>query len=132
MSNPAKNHLAWFRFADADLLNADNNVNSQTLPWTTVLFHAHQVIEKYLNVYLVARNEVPDKTHDLVPLSSKLHSSAPELAAYGAQLHVLTQLYIQARYPHVHEIPQEEAEQALALERAIRALILRKVQPLNG
>ena len=39
---------AWVSKAENDLLNVQNNLQAQKVPWDTVCFHCQQAAEKYL------------------------------------------------------------------------------------
>jgi HEPN domain-containing protein len=43
----------WVRKADNDLLDADNNLRSERIPFDTVCFHCQQAAEKCLKAALV-------------------------------------------------------------------------------
>ena len=43
----------WLAKAKNDLLNADNNLRSEIIPYDTVCFHCQQAAEKILKAYLV-------------------------------------------------------------------------------
>jgi HEPN domain-containing protein len=58
----------WMQKAANDLLNVENNLASDSVPWDTVCFHAQQAAEKLLKALLVARGEVVPRTHDLSAL----------------------------------------------------------------
>ena len=45
----------WLAKASNDLLNIDNNLRSQAIPWDTVCFHAQQAAEKLLKAWRAAR-----------------------------------------------------------------------------
>ncbi len=40
MSSHKSNYIAWLAKADNDLLNIDNNLAAEHVPWDTVCFHA--------------------------------------------------------------------------------------------
>ena len=42
----------WVAKADNDLLDADNNLKSEKIPYDTVCFHCQQAAEKILKAYL--------------------------------------------------------------------------------
>ena len=44
----------WLAKANSDLLNVDNNLRSQSIPYDTVCFHCQQAAEKLLKAYLRA------------------------------------------------------------------------------
>lgn len=59
MSSRRSNYVAWLAKADNDLLNIDNNLAAEQVPWDTVCFHAQQVAEKVLKAYLVYHGQRP-------------------------------------------------------------------------
>ena len=71
MSSRRSNYIAWLAKADNDLLNIDNNLAAEHVPWDTVCFHAQQVAEKVLKAYLVYHGQRPTRTHDLVALLAR-------------------------------------------------------------
>jgi len=58
----------WLAKAENDLLNADNNLQAESIPYDTVCFHCQQAAEKLLKAYLVDRGVQPPFTHDLLLL----------------------------------------------------------------
>ncbi len=56
----------WVQKAEADLLNADNNLNSENIPYDTVCFHCQQAAEKFLKAYLIANGRNYPLSHDLL------------------------------------------------------------------
>jgi len=42
MSSLESNVSAWLRKAEHDLLNIENNLAANDIPWDTVCFHAHR------------------------------------------------------------------------------------------
>ena len=44
----------WLTKADNDLLNADNNLASENIPFDTVCFHCQQAAEKFLKAYSIS------------------------------------------------------------------------------
>lgn len=72
----------WLAKARNDLLNADNNLNSEEIPFDTVCFHCQQAAEKFLKAYLVGNGQVYPTTHDLFLVLEKilpLNSEAEKL-----------------------------------------------------
>ncbi len=68
MSAPEPNYRSWLAKAENDLLNIENNMRGNRVPWDTVCFHAQQAAEKLLKAFLVFHETVPPRTHDLVAL----------------------------------------------------------------
>ena len=61
----------WLGKARNDLLNADNNLKAQDVPYDTVCFHCQQAAEKLLKAYLAANGTSPPVTHDLLLILEK-------------------------------------------------------------
>ena len=64
--------------ASNDLLNADNNLYSEKIPYDTVCFHCQQAAEKLLKAYLACIGQSPPVTHDLLFLLERILPSSPE------------------------------------------------------
>ena len=62
----------WLAKAGNDLLNADNNLNSEKVPYDTVCFHCQQAAEKILKAYLVGNGREFPFSHDLFLIMEKI------------------------------------------------------------
>ncbi len=67
MSNEGGYRL-WLSKAANDLLNVENNLASEHVPWDTVCFHSQQAAEKMLKACLVFYRQPAPRSHDLVAL----------------------------------------------------------------
>ena len=56
----------WLIKGRNDLLNADNNLKSEEVPFDTVCFHCQPAADKFLKVYLVGNGTSYPITHDLI------------------------------------------------------------------
>jgi len=98
----------WLAKAQNDLLNADNNLQSENIPYDTVCFHCQQATEKFLKSYLVAKTRIPPHTHDLLLLLEEilpLNNEAENLREYLA---ILMPYAVEIRYPDDWFMPTEE------------------------
>ena len=68
MSEEIEVSKQWIAKARNDLLNADNNLKAEEIPFDTVCFHCQQAAEKFLKAYLVANGISYPITHDLALL----------------------------------------------------------------
>jgi HEPN domain-containing protein len=86
----------WIKTADEDLAAADTMFITGKYNWC--LFIGHLVLEKTLKAHFVlANNDVPPKTHDLVRLSKKTN-----LVLTEEQIDILERVNsfnMEARYP---------------------------------
>ena len=62
----------WVNKAKSDLLNADNNLAAQQVPYDTVCFHCQQAAEKLLKGFLVAHGIEYPITHNLFAILEKV------------------------------------------------------------
>jgi HEPN domain-containing protein len=98
----------WLAKAQNDLLNADNNLQSENIPYDTVCFHCQQATEKFLKSYLMAKTRIPPHTHDLLLLLEEilpLNNEAENLREYLA---ILMPYAVEIRYPDDWFMPTEE------------------------
>jgi HEPN domain-containing protein len=125
MSGPPSPHPhnapAWIAKADNDLLAADSIVAGATVPWDTVCFHAQQAAEKSLKALLVARGEVPPRTHDLTGLLNRAIPYEPSLSSLAADATMLTSYAVEVRYPDsLVSFTEADGRRALDAGRRIR------------
>lgn len=103
----------WAQKAKNDLLNADNNLQSQQIPTDTVCFHCQQAAEKLLKAFLTAHNHVPPHTHDLLLLLSKILPIKPEAENLRDPLAILIPFAVEIRYPDDGFMPSiDDAKEA--------------------
>ncbi len=125
MSSAESNFSAWLRKADHDLLNIENNLAAQDIPWDTVCFHAQQVAEKVLKAFLVHRGRELSKTHDLIALLAQCGGIDRTLSDLEADCRKLTSYGIAARYPDdLFEPDEPEGRELVSAARRLRARIL--------
>lgn len=80
MSGADTTYRDWLRSGKEDRLNIANNLDAESIPWTTVCFHSQQAAEKYLKALLVFHRRVPPRIHDLVALLTQCVELDAELA----------------------------------------------------
>ena len=118
----------WLAKARNDLLNADNNLQSEKIPLDTVYFHCQQAAEKLLKAYLVGNGQNHPYTHDLLLLLEQILPLNDKAEQLRDALAILIPYAVEIRYPDDWYMPTEEdakeARQAAAhvlswLERAL-------------
>lgn len=114
----------WLAKADNNLLNIENNLAAELIPWDTVCFHAQQVGEKTLKAFLVLNGEQPPRTHDLVALLAKANSYAPGLADLEDDCRRLTYFSVSSRYPDPYEPTEEEGRSPAAAAKRVRTRVV--------
>jgi HEPN domain-containing protein len=119
----------WLRKADNDLLNIENNLRADDVPWDTICFHAQQAAEKALKAVLVESGINPPRTHDLVTLLTRCVPLQPELAALEADCVELTVYGVASRYPDAVIDPGAEDGRAMAAAaRRVREVVGRLLE----
>ncbi len=122
---PESNYRAWLRKAEHDLLNIENNLAAERVPWDTVCYHAQQAAEKVLKALLVYHHEAPPRTHDLVALLTRCVPFAPDLADLEADCRNLTAFAVGSRYPDdLFEPTGDDARAMTKAARRVRTRIL--------
>ena len=120
-----KDYERWFRKAENDLLNIINNLKADEIPADTLCFHAQQAAEKYLKAYLVSKNIVFPKTHDLELLVRTAEKSNPVFKAILKTAIGLIDYGITPRYPDlIYEPTVDDAEKTLADANTIKQFVL--------
>jgi HEPN domain-containing protein len=123
MSAPERDPHEWLLRAQSDLLNIDNNLNSGTIPWDTVVFHAQQVCEKLLKALLVQKGSIPPRSHDLVLLLNM----CPEVTARDTSLLQemdKLMLLFGSRYPDTKWPSEGEGRNSVAIARKAANIIV--------
>ncbi|MEJ5226915.1 HEPN domain-containing protein [Thermodesulfovibrio sp.] len=130
MKNPKEEIvLRWFKKAENDIKNIENNLKSEDFPTDTVCFHAQQAVEKFFKGALVYFQRDISKTHDLVRLLSEIVDLIPELKEFEEDLERLTEFSVEVRYPDTfYEPTLEEAKYSYEIATKIREIILNKVK----
>jgi HEPN domain-containing protein len=121
---PETNYRAWLAKAEEDLLNIQNNLGADRVPWGTVCFHAQQAGEKVLKAFLVYHRMKPKKTHDLVILLTACTDIAPELDDLEQDCENLSFYAVDTRYPGLHAPGEEEGRALTDAAHRIRRRVL--------
>lgn len=78
-------------------------------------FHLQQAIEKFLKAYLLSKGWGLEKTHDLVKFINYAIRYNPKFEPFVGLCEIVTEYYIEERYPFVikSELTKEEIEDNL-------------------
>lgn len=125
-ANPAE----WLRHARSNLAVAQGGHGLPDVLFESLCFEAHQAAEKAIKAILVSVQRPFPKTHSLVQLFDMVESAGIDVPGDIRESDVLTEYSVEARYPSLEEVTQEEYEWVLvAAEKVVRwaeGLILRK------
>jgi HEPN domain-containing protein len=89
----------WFDKAKSDLLNADNNLAADRVPYDTVCFHCQQAAEKLLKGFLVAQGCQYPITHNLFVILDKVVEYDGFAESLRETLALLNPYAVEVRYP---------------------------------
>jgi HEPN domain-containing protein len=132
MKGRETNYLAWIEKAEHDLLDIENNLAAERVPWDTVCFHAQQAAEKLLKAFLVHHGSIPAKTHSLVFLLRSCAKLDDDLAPLEGDCRRLERYGSRSRYPSDSYEPEEEdARENIEAARRVRSAILERL-PAGG
>ncbi|MFQ5640166.1 MAG: HEPN domain-containing protein [bacterium] len=98
----------WLAKARNDLLDADNNLKAEEIPFDTVCFHCQQAAEKLLKAYLVGKEQSYPITHDLFLILEKILPINPQAEQLRDALAVLMPYAVEIRYPDDWFMPSEQ------------------------
>ncbi len=108
MSDNLEMARQWLAKAKNDLLNADNNLKSEIIPFDTVCFHCQQAAEKLLKAYLVGNGKEYPFTHDLFMILEKVLPLNTDAEALRDSLSILIPYAVEVRYPDDWYMPSDE------------------------
>ena len=98
----------WVAKAANDLLNADNNLKSEIIPFDTVCFHCQQAAEKFLKAFLVGKGQPYPITHDLLLILEKILPLNGDAENLRDTLAILMPYAVEIRYPDDWYMPSKE------------------------
>jgi HEPN domain-containing protein len=129
MSEAEPLYRAWLAKADNDILNIQNNLAAERVPWDTVCFHAQQAAEKTLKAVLLFHELPASRTHDLVILLMECVAVQPSLSDLEPDCQMFVPFAVEVRYPG--DLPEPEEQDAHELVAAMER-IRERVLPLFG
>jgi HEPN domain-containing protein len=112
------NWQSWIEFAEENFQVALEN---QETRGSTAVMLAHQAVEKYLKAVLIARGELPERSHDLVLLLRTIEPNPTEELTKAAR--DLNYFLPRARYPNErYKLDAEAVSNAIQYAKLFRAL----------
>lgn len=98
----------WLAKARNDLLNVDNNLKAQEVPFDTVCFHCQQAAEKLLKAYLAGNRQSYPVTHDLFLILEKILPLRGDAEQLRDALAILMPYAVEIRYPDDWFMPSDQ------------------------
>jgi HEPN domain-containing protein len=103
----------WFKFADDDIDTVLLLKEMRPQHFEIICYHCEQAVEKYLKGFLVSRDQMPPKTHDLTNLCNLCLEYDSNFTNLLSQCSYLKQFGVQPRYPKELNITAVSVEQAI-------------------
>jgi len=103
----------WFRFADADVDTVLLLKEMRPQHREIICYHCEQAVEKYLKGFLVSKNQMPPKTHDLTYLCNLCSELDGSFSGLLPNCNYLTDFGVQPRYPKEMDISDANVERAV-------------------
>lgn len=124
----------WLAKARNDLLNVDNNLHAEKVPYDTVCFHCQQAAEKLLKAFLSGKNQALPITHDLFLILEKIVLFDPTADKLRDSLAILMPYAVEIRYPDDWFMPSEQdaREAREAAEKVLVWLVTALPEILQG
>lgn len=94
----------WITQAEEDLLWAEASLREKV--WRGACFAAQQAAEKALKAFLLSKNELSPKIHDLVVLNQKCIDLDQGFKNLEEACNILSPYYISSRYPDVSQFEE--------------------------
>jgi len=118
----------WYQIAGEDFYTAQIMNNQVRKPIEIICYHCAQSIEKYLKGYLVYRETIPPKTHDLTLLLDLCVEFDNFFDAVRMECSVINRYSNEIRYPYRIEINQTDVDYSIkAVERVMKLEPIKKV-----
>jgi phosphoglycerate kinase len=118
----------WLEKAEHGLLAAQVLMTRHPEMTDVAGFHCQQAVEKYLKAFLVYKNELFEKTHDLSELLATCGRHETAFAALWDRVVPLTALAVRFRYPGPGDPSPDQIKTAFAAVLETRDLVARLVQ----
>ncbi|GHV93822.1 HEPN domain-containing protein [Spirochaetia bacterium] len=103
----------WFKFADDDIDTVLLLKEMRPQHYEIICYHCEQAAEKYLKGFLISKEQMPPKTHDLANLCNLCAEQLSDFSGILPQCSYLTQFGVQPRYPKELEITNANVDQAI-------------------
>ena len=129
MSDAEALYPAWLAKAENDVLNIENNLAAERVPWDTVCFHAQEAVEKMLKALLLFHGLPVSRTHDLVVLLTECVAVEPSIADLEVDCQTFAPFAVPVHYPgDLPEPGEHDARDLIAAMKRVRARVLPLIQ----
>jgi len=110
----------WFKFADGDIDTVLLLKEMRPQHREIICYHCQQAVEKYLKGFLVSKEQMPPKIHDLTILYNLCLEYDSNFSSLLLNCNYLTDFSVQPRYPKEMNISDENVEKAVRYALEVR------------
>jgi HEPN domain-containing protein len=103
----------WIQLADEDLYSAKILNDATRKPFEIICYHCAQAIEKYLKAFLVYKDIIPEKTHNLRYLNDLCIEIDKEFQNVTILCDYINRFSNEIRYPHKFEVNESDVNYSL-------------------
>jgi HEPN domain-containing protein len=111
----------WMEIADNDFDSAILLHESARKHYEIICYHCAQAVEKYIKGYLISKDIVPQKTHDLRFLNNLCIELDNTFECIITECAVLNKFANDIRYPHKYETNESDTSYAINSVEKIRS-----------
>ncbi|MCU0288456.1 MAG: HEPN domain-containing protein, partial [Acidobacteria bacterium] len=117
--------LRWIDKAREDLQLVENELKIEEPLYNTISFHIQQFVEKYLKAFLISKNILPDRTHNIDLLLYKCKGIDSDFEEFFESSIVdLTECAVSIRYPDNEIVIDEDfIDEMLSLAYKLKKMI---------
>lgn len=121
--------LKWIDKAREDLQLVENELKIEDPLYNTISFHIQQFVEKYLKAFLISKNILPDRTHNIDLLLYKCKEIDGDFEEFFESSIVdLTDCAVSIRYPDNEIVIDEDfIDEMLSLAYKLKKMIENKL-----
>ena len=111
----------WFRFADMDLDIAENSLKTMhPAPLEIICYHCQQAVEKFIKGLIIAFDNEPEKTHDLLKIIAVLKKYVDFPTELEGFAEILTLYGVRTRYPNAIFVDEDQTKIAISQANKIK------------
>ena len=119
----------WVRLADVDYNSAKNLLKAEDDVIESICYHSQQVVEKYFKTFLVCKEILFEKIHNLNTLLIEIEKFTGEDIELRELIKGLNEYGVAIKYPSAH-VSAKRDDAVIAFEKAkkIRAIMLHRIE----
>ncbi len=127
MKNP-KIVVEWLKKAEDDFEIAARAIQGKRRINWVACYHAQQSAEKHLKAFLIANDQEPERTHNLVRILNECKRFEPGFTFLEGYAEFLTPFAAEIRYPTGMELRLRHAKKSLKAANEIKMFVLERLR----